>query len=85
MFAILLKYNVFVIKVATLYTVLTNVIIKFANIKKNKYLTDVTSSKGTFKSFSTFKIAGTATSRIIGMIARFATKTEVKYSPDFFP
>ena len=78
--AILLKYKVLVIKVATLYTVLIKVMIKFAKIKKNKYLTEVINSTGTLSSFSTFKMAGTATTKITGIMDRFATKTEVKYS-----
>ena len=78
--AILLKYNLLVIKVATLYTVLIKVIIKLNRMKKNKSFTDSSSSTGISNSFSAFKITGTATARITGMIAIFAINTDEKYS-----
>ena len=79
-FAMLLKYRRFVIKVATLYTVPISVIIKLHKIKKNKYFTDGTSSGEMLISFSKFKISGIIITRITGIIDTLATSTDEKYS-----
>ena len=56
-------------------------------MKKNKSFTEACNSTGISNNFSAFKIAGTATARITGMIAILAINTDEKYSfaSFFFP
>ena len=76
--AILLRYRVFVINVATVYTVPTIVTIKFAKIKLNKYFTLTTNSGEILISCSNEPITGIATSKITPAIITFAANTEEK-------